>query len=81
MSIAIRIALALELLLICSEAVCRPLGAYLPLGGSQIAQVGASLGIAVVIAELWSAWEEILAGLKKRDEEKSRTSSSPAASQ
>ena len=61
MPIAIRIALALELLLICGEAVCRPLGAYLPLGGSHIAQVGVSLGLAVVIAEFWSAWKELRA--------------------
>jgi hypothetical protein len=48
----IRIALAVELLLVCCEDVTHGLAGYLPLGGSHVAQVAFTLGCATVIVEL-----------------------------
>jgi hypothetical protein len=70
MLMAIRIALALELLLICCEGALPQLGGYLPIGGSEIAQVGISLGLSVVVTELRSAWGELAGGREKNAQEK-----------
>jgi hypothetical protein len=60
----IRAALALDLFLICSEGVASPDLSYLPLGHSNLAQLGFCLGVAVILIEIgsvtssfFSSWE------------------------
>ena len=47
----VKLALALEILLVCIEGVFMPSHAFLPLGGTHLAQLGLVLGLAVVIVE------------------------------
>ena len=49
----VRIALALEILLVCGEGVVPPSHGYLPLGGSHLAQLGLVLGLAITIVDIW----------------------------
>lgn len=49
----VRIALALEILLVCIEGSLSH--EYLPVGGSHLAQLGLVLGLATVIVEVWEA--------------------------
>jgi hypothetical protein len=51
----VRVALALEILLICIEGVLPANHGSLPLGNSHLAQLGLVLGLAVVIAEIREA--------------------------
>jgi hypothetical protein len=51
----VRIALSLEVLLVCVEGVVPAARAYLPLGASHLAQLGAVLGLAVTAVDLWQA--------------------------
>ena len=49
----IRVTLALDILLICSEGVAPNLTRLLPLGGNHLSQLGVCLGLAVAAVELW----------------------------
>lgn len=53
LSAVVRIALALEILLVCIEGVLPYSHDYLPLGSSHLAQLGLVLGLAVMIVEIW----------------------------
>jgi hypothetical protein len=49
------VALAIETLLVCAEGTIPALSHYLPIGGSHLAQLGLTLGLAVVADHLWIA--------------------------
>lgn len=49
----VRIALALETLLVCIEGVVPAARRILPLGGSHLAQLGLVLGVAIALADIW----------------------------
>jgi hypothetical protein len=55
----VRIALALEILLVCIEGVAPTITHhYLPLAGSHLAQLGFVLGLAVTIVEIRKSLKE-----------------------
>jgi len=49
----VRIALALEILLVCIEGVVPTTSSYLPLGGSHLAQLGLVLSLAITVVDIW----------------------------
>ncbi len=55
LSAVVRIALALEILLVCTEGVLPPAHHYLPFGGSHFAQLGLVLGLAITFVDLWES--------------------------
>ena len=55
----VRIALALEILLVCLEGIFPVTHSILPLGHSSLAQLGLVLGLAVIIVEIWEAVSEL----------------------
>lgn len=52
---AVRIALALEMLLVCIGGALPLAASWLPLGGSHLSQVGLCLGLAVAGVELFES--------------------------
>ena len=55
LSAVVRIALALEILLVCIEGVVPSSHTYLPLGNSHLAQLGLVLGLAITIVDIWES--------------------------
>jgi hypothetical protein len=70
LTVVVRIALALEILLVCVEGVIPASRGYLPLGRSHLAQLWLVLGLAVMTVEIWESlshaklggWEAPIAG-------------------
>ena len=53
LSNAIRLAFALELLMVCGESTIPRLATFLPLGGTHLGQLGLLLILAIVVVDLW----------------------------
>jgi hypothetical protein len=58
----VRIALALEILLVCGEGVVPASHNFLPLGGSHLTQLGLVLGLAVMVVDIWQSFPVRKAG-------------------